>query len=265
MDNTYSLPQVITDAVKNDLCGLMNHNDALGSLRQSTPTAKVLYSANPESDAQVGDFVLSTGEHSKFLSATLLAMSRRRVMYGEYDRNSSDNAPLCSSSNCDAPDGGTDPCTNVCEEKDRFGNRKVVCPHAKWQNGKRPECSEVFSTLLWDWQSGQVIRFDFKGTSVKHLNKYYNQISNVRKWGYPEDNIPVNCCVRFELHSKAVNNWFECLAPMQDNQGKALWEKLSKEEVAALLNEVGDCITQFQRLKTPKTATPNTNEQPITI
>lgn len=224
---------------------LLNGNSSLDRLKPVIAEYKVEYNRGSDPDLKAGYFTNSLGGQKEYINCTILAMNFSRHLFAPFDPNSTDNQPLCQSTNGEAPNGGTDPCVGPCEKKDEHGNVATVCPKAVWQDKKKPECSEVFTILGWDWDDGQLFKFSIKGTSIKHLNRYKARISNSRKWGH--EGLPTNTCVKLQIRSKPVSTWYEAHLPHADSEGNPLWERLPKEEVGSLMEEVWDYIAEFQK------------------
>jgi hypothetical protein len=127
-------------------------------------------------EAKEGEFFnTATGEVYQNPAVLMLYIGKpRQALYKPYQVGV--KKPLtCSSSDGIMPDGGDGMLPGPCRKK--VGGRWIdACPKCSWGNkNEPPECTTLYTALLWILGSEQVVVHTFKRTSVKALRAVLTQ------------------------------------------------------------------------------------------
>ena len=109
--------------------------------------------------------------------------------YGPYDdKNTEENKLLCYSNDGVLPSEKLiNPLSNVCSEvvlRNGEYQRNVVCPYAKWENNKKPDCRAIVTLGFFDVDNKIPLRLQLHGTGMgawNNLQRAYRQARNVAR------------------------------------------------------------------------------------
>ena len=178
------------------------------------PRAKIEYLTNPETSKNFpefkrGLFTFSSGFQLPALQGILMKMRFGRIYFPKpFIPGSSKIDPICKSTNGVIPDNSIEnACFQTCVQISSKGfpmynsmhQYIVECPQANWSpKGDKPNCTEVYTLLMWETQIGQPVIFDDKSTGIKSLRNFKNLIiSKQNELGHP--GLPINTCFVFSI------------------------------------------------------------------
>ena len=150
----FNMNEKISQVKKERKVDFLNFNDASASLSSSIQISYYILK-------KTGEFIVAENQTAKTVQFVWLALSRSRVLWGEYDPSEKNVAPLCRSANAILPDNGTAKRECKCEN----------CPDSQWtkdsrHNDIRPACAEIFKMLCFDTERKIPFYFQVKRTGI---------------------------------------------------------------------------------------------------
>ena len=201
--------------------GLMGINDADEHLGAQMPRLQIVQKAEQLADEAgrpcgvPGHLVHAiTGEMRQTVQATLVAQKFSRQWLDAYDGGGL--RVICASSDGRAadwdPERSSDPRRMPPE-----GTPCATCPHGKWRGQEPPECSELYTLLLWLHESEEPVCFFIRKTGIKPWRAAVQQIKmggfRARSKLAGAESVPPNLLVAFVLSAEHVTKdkmgWYE--------------------------------------------------------
>lgn len=202
--------------------------DPLGSLGPAStqlapdwPRAKIEYlrdgsTKKSHPDWQSGLFTLSTEIQKDHLLGVLLCMRYGRIYWPiPFNPDSPPDKPWCRSQDGVHHDKSIltqlPPfCVSISPEgkpyTDPSGRYIPECSYATWkEDGKPPDCKEVFSLLLWETEEKCPVIFDVKSTGIKSLRQFKNSLASTGA-SMRHGQLPIPCCclVKITIRDKGI-------------------------------------------------------------
>lgn len=174
----------------------------------------------PDGSTEGVFFNTVTGQVYENPTALLLYVARPRMaLYKPYTPGV--KKPLtCSSSNGIHPDGGDAPLPGPCRKK--VGGRWVdACPKCTWDGDKPPECSTLYTALLWIMGKEDTVMHTFKRTSVKALRGVLSKRRQMTEALMDKENPDIHpkFLVPVKLYTERKANYFEVKMELLTDEG----------------------------------------------
>ena len=187
---------------------LMNGNGADEQLGQSLPLLRIEYCASQESnDAGLRKGLLTdavTMTQRPAVRVVLVAQKFARAFMSKYDpAKPQQDEPLCSASDGAWRSGGT--ATSIPPDM-----RCVDCPWGKWKGETPPECTEIFTLLVFDIDERMPRIFNIRRTGIKPWRKAAAalKVNGLKARTGALAALPPNLCVSFVLGTQVKANYY---------------------------------------------------------
>ncbi len=202
-------------------------------------------------------FNSATGEVYDNPEALLIYVGRPRMAnYKPYTPGV--KKPLtCSSSNGVEPDGGDAPLPGPCRKK--VGNRWVeVCPKAKWDGDNPPECSMLYTALLWILGKEDAVVYTFKRTSIKALRTVLTQRRAQMEALLDKDNQDVHpkFLVPVKLYTEKRANYYEVKMDLLTDEK----HRVPADYARSVMGMTKDFVSQLNEMTTDEITETNVRE-----
>jgi len=217
---------------------LMDVNDADQNLGATLPLRRIEYVASQDAkDADltrglITDAVAMTQKET--VRCVLLSQKFSRAYLPTFDPKADEQEPPY----CVSLDGKTR--TRREDDSDEIPDDQACarCKHSKWgKNREKPDCSEIYTLLLWDIDDQLPFVFNIRRTGIPPWRKGRTNLK-VQAMKHHKGGVPANLCVSFELGSREKETYY--LPTFSD------FEPVDDDTIEMLVGGIESLMASFQ-------------------